>query len=232
MLRPLWRAANRQEMKRMSQWNQTRTNAGLPPWLRYTGGLAEYFAGGSRPMKSKLTPRQWADDYCASNKTLKEFTFRKVVYGWNIAQLRKSLHGLIRSTRYTGVSTVAFETTANNIYIRPDTPLSRALSNVWIKVILWVLLIYPFVWLFRRFHEHGGGRWRVCGAAYALNRTAPTASRTGSDGTAPPNLAEPLEGGPFGVREREWFKAWEGTIKNAVLTGTRSSQPLRRPGEL
>jgi len=232
VLRPLWRAANRQEMKRMSQWNQTRTNAGLPPWLRYTGGLAEYFAGGSRPMKSKLTPRQWADDYCASNKTLKEFTFRKVVYGWNIAQLRKSLHGLIRSTRYTGVSTVAFETTANNIYIRPDTPLSRALSNVWIKVILWVLLIYPFVWLFRRFHEHGGGRWRVCGAAYALNRTAPTASRTGSDGTAPPNLAEPLEGGPFGVREREWFKAWEGTIKNAVLTGTRSSQPLRRPGEL
>ncbi|KAF9512630.1 hypothetical protein BS47DRAFT_1394076 [Hydnum rufescens UP504] len=181
--------------------------------------------GDRRPMKSKLTPRQWADDYCASNKTLKELFMVGTLLNYE-----KPFTTSSGPLAITGVSSVTFETTANNIYIRPDTPLSRALSNVWIKVILWVLLIYPFVWLFRRFHEQGGGRWKVCGAAYALNRTAPMPPRTATDGTALPDWAVPLEAGPFGVREGEWFKAWEGTIKNAVLTGTQRSQPLRLPG--
>ena len=77
-VRPLWRAANLQEIKRMSQWSQIRADKGLPPWLPYPGGPAERVAADSWPMRSKMTPREWADDYCQSNKILKEFTFQKV----------------------------------------------------------------------------------------------------------------------------------------------------------
>ena len=133
-----------------------------------------------------------------------------------------AIYEVIRSTRYTGSITVTFETTGKNVHIRPDTLLSRAMSVTWIKVILWILLIYPFLWLFRRFHDKGGGRWQVCGAAYALIRPTPTLPTGGSNGL---NMEE-LRQCRVGVREGEWFKAWEGTIKNAVTTGVKDSQPL------
>jgi hypothetical protein len=47
------------------------------------------------------------------------------------------------------------------------------LSNKWLKFLSIILLIFPFVWLFKRFHSRGGGTWSVCGGAYALKSWVP-----------------------------------------------------------
>ena len=90
------------------------------------------------------------------------------MYGWNLADLRKSIETLIQSTHYTGTLAISFDLTASKVYVRPTNRLSRTLSNKWIKILLWILLIYPFIWLFKRFHPRGGGQWRVAGGAYAM----------------------------------------------------------------
>jgi len=90
-----------------------------------------------------------------------------VVYGWNLSDLRKSIKTLIRSTHYTGTLSISFDVTASKVYVRPTNRLSRTLSNKWIKFLLWILLIYPFIWLFKRLDPRGGGQWRVAGGAYA-----------------------------------------------------------------
>jgi hypothetical protein len=47
------------------------------------------------------------------------------------------------------------------------------LSNKWLKFLSIILLIFPFIWLFKRFHSRGGGSWSVCGGAYALKSWVP-----------------------------------------------------------
>lgn len=124
----------------------------------------------------------------------------------------------IRSTSYTGDFTVSFETTASEISIRPSSALSRAMSETWIIVLLWLLLIYPFLWLFRRFHPRGGGKWEVCGAAYALK--SPPVERAGAGG---------MKGA--GMKEGEWFRMWQSTIAHGVRAKVKDSKPLECHGD-
>ncbi|KAG8693074.1 hypothetical protein FRC08_009333 [Ceratobasidium sp. 394] len=154
-------------------WRKKREKLGLPPWLSQTdhdpsAGRAVP-ANESIPMRSELSLRQWADRYCASHKSLKEFTFRKVVYGWNFEQLTEAIRAAIRHGSFVSDQTVTikFSTSANTIAIRPSTRFSRALSKTWVVVILWIFLVYPFIWLYRRFR---GGRWEVAGSAFQLGR--------------------------------------------------------------
>ncbi|KAG8219789.1 hypothetical protein J3R82DRAFT_761 [Butyriboletus roseoflavus] len=121
-------------------------------------------------LKSSWTLRQWADDYCSSKKFFKEFEYHKVVYGWNFDALKAATRSIILSTHYRGDLEVSFETLNSIISVRSHNRLSRALSNGWIKLLLIITFVYPFLWLFRRFHPRGGGIWRVCGGAYALKR--------------------------------------------------------------
>src|SRR5258707_11270260 len=86
-----------------------------------------------------------------------------MVYGWNLVDLQRSIETSIRSTHYTGTLAISFDVAASKVYVRPTNDLSRALSNKWIKFLLWILFIYPFIWLFKRFHSGGGGQWRVAG---------------------------------------------------------------------
>jgi hypothetical protein len=111
------------------------------------------------------------------------------------------------------------------------------LSNRWLKFLSILLLIFPFIWLFKRFHSRGGGRWEVCGGAYALKRwelvdgvqthsqdepSAPTGF------TSSPRIIQTPQGAAklVGVREGEWFRIWEGTIVRAVLGNYQSSTPI------
>ncbi|CAG7850827.1 SubName: Full=Uncharacterized protein {ECO:0000313/EMBL:CCA71762.1} [Serendipita indica DSM 11827] len=162
----------RAENKAAGKWRKFRDQAGLPPWIR-----SPSMPGEERPRQahaanavaqSSRTVRNWADDYCASDKLLKEFVFEKVVHGWNLGALEKAIETLIRSTYYTGDLHISFPMSANKVYIRPTNQLSRALSHWWVKLLLWITLIYPFIWLFKRFSKRGGGIWQVAGAAYSL----------------------------------------------------------------
>lgn len=109
--------------------------------------------------------------------------------------------------------------------VRPDTHISRAISNPWLKFLLIITLIYPCIWLFQRFHQRGGGRWAVGGGAYALKRWE-VVREGGSDYM--------FEGDGrilIGEREGEWFKRWEGTIRRCVMARKVDNRGMSEPDD-
>lgn len=237
------RHATKQEMKIDRKWAEERTEHGLPPWVasyrqsvaesRPEGGAAAYDV-----LQSSWTLRQWADDYCASEKMLKEFVYEKVIYGWDTATLTSAIRAVILSTHYRGRVNVSFKLSSSRIVVRSSNRLSRALSKTWVKVLLFLTLIYPFIALFRRFHRRGGGRWEVCGGAYALKAwtDAPPDALAAATATAgEPARASRIVKTPHGVKmllgepEGEWFRRWQGTIRNAVLGRRQHAPPLIQP---
>jgi hypothetical protein len=185
------------------------------------------FTHQARPLRSSHSLRQWADDYCSSPKYLKEWVYEKVIYGWDFDQLENAVRAAINSTCYTGNVKVTIEPYGNRVFIRPDNWLSRTLSNKWLKILLMVLLIYPFIWLYRRFSSGGGGRWEICGEAYPLKRIEAVSSAL--EGTSSGISAEPTK--VIGMREGEFFKMYEDTILRAVNRRYQSSVPLCRPDD-
>lgn len=104
------------------------------------------------------------------------------------------------------------------------------LSNKWLKFLSILLLIFPFIWLFKRYNSRGGGRWEVCGGAYALKRWE-LVDRTQAVPTrfiSSPRIIQTPQGAAklIGVREGEWLMRWEGTIIRAVLGNYQSSTPI------
>jgi len=109
------------------------------------------------------------------------------------------------------------------VIVRPNTGVSRALSNPWLKFLLIITLIYPCIWLFQRFHERGGGRWAVGGGAYALKKWE--AVGDGRD--------DMFEGRRIltGEREGEWFRRWEGTIRRSVMARKVDKRAMSEPDD-
>ncbi|KZT65591.1 hypothetical protein DAEQUDRAFT_768757 [Daedalea quercina L-15889] len=233
------RHASKKEAKLEKARQQERWDRGLPPWASLDSrehGPAGAEIQHTRVLKSSQTLRQWADEYCASDRVLKEFTYEKVVYGWHLVNLQLAIEAAVKSTYYTGRLTVEFKTTNSKVCIRPDTRISRAISNKWIKLILVLLLIYPFIWLYKRFGRRGGGRWEVCGGAYALKSWQLVDLPPPFPGTARTNDPRVVYIGSgtarvVGLREGEWFQQWERTIRRAVTGRLQSTVPLKEPDE-
>ncbi|KAF8140285.1 hypothetical protein EV363DRAFT_1312110 [Boletus edulis] len=220
-------------------WDKDRNSRGFPPWIG-----SDYAWREDQP--HVMHNNSWADDYCSSRKLLKEFEYHKVVYGWNFGALKAATRSVITSTRYRGDIEVSFETLNSIISVRSQNRLSRALSNGWIKFLLIITFVYPFLWLFRRFHHRGGGIWRVCGGAYALKRIeqvnpqeyagdfkpcespfpgAQTVDNTFGQASGSTSSSNPRTKA-VGLREGVWFRQWEGTIRRAVLDRLQESEPL------
>jgi len=79
--------AARSTKKQYKAWQAERSRRGLPPWVgpqTSTEGYAAFGTGSVQHshsadvLKSSWTLRQWADDYCQSQKIFKEFTYEKV----------------------------------------------------------------------------------------------------------------------------------------------------------
>lgn len=163
------------------------------------------------------------------------------MYGWNTDALTTAIRGAVLSTHYTGTLSVSFNTSAHRISVRSANRLSRVLSNKWLKLLLILTLIYPFIALFRRFHRRGGGRWEVCGGAYALKAfaDAPTAGlllgadeeESGGSSVARDRLVKTGAGVKVlkGLREGEWYQQWESTIRGAVLSRKQDKTPMTQP---
>ena len=199
---------------------------GLPPWVRTDGSGAHFdeFDG----LRSSKTLRQWADEYCASPKKMKEFVYKKVlfrifvpillflnlwtpqvIYGWNMEQIVGAIRSTIRSSRYDGYIRIRLNTYGSKICIRPaEFSMGRKL----------------LFWLYKHFRSRDGGRWEVCGSAYPLKQSVPTTRR--AQGSArymqTPTCSKIL----LGVKEGEWFRNWEGNIIRAVRQRYQSSTPL------
>ena len=141
---------------------------------------------------------------------------------------------MITSTSYSGNIFISFEYEANKICIRPDNSLSRIISNPWLYLLMWITLIYPFVWLYKRFHAKGGGRWQVCGGAYALKRLVPADEQQPYPDSKVAPGGQSDAGGSIlikvvGLKEGKWLRQWEGVIKRAVVTHLNTTVPLTRP---
>lgn len=143
--------------------------------------------------------------------------------------MREAVVAAIRSV-YNHEIQVSFDMSHDKIRIRPANTFSRMLSNMWIKFFLWILLIYPFIWLYKRFSHHGGGRWEVCGGAYALKTWQVQPPGTQIPPYVNDGRWQQTSDGVvhlIGEREGEWFQRWEGTIRGAVSKRVRTSVPLQ-----
>ncbi|PBK77326.1 hypothetical protein ARMSODRAFT_949234 [Armillaria solidipes] len=229
------RKARWKERRAFCFWIKDRDARGLPPWISSIQATDTYSTlEDSTILRSSKTLRAWADEYCASPKYLKEFVYVKSVYGWNLRNLESAIRSIIKSSLYTGDLEVNFET-SGKVYIRPDNRLSRTLSNKWLKFLSIILFIFPFIWLFKRFHSKGGGRWEVCGGAYALKRWQPLDSEPEHPLDAKGSVARDAvivrsrDGQAkklVGSREGEWLKQWQGTIMRAVQMRYESTEPM------
>jgi hypothetical protein len=125
--------------------------------------------------------------------------------------------------------TVLFEVHENEVIVRPDSRLSRALSKLWVQILLIITFVYPFIWLYRRFSMQGGGRWTVAGGAYALKRWV-VPSNDVQPG-APASVFQTPDGPRvlLGMREAEWLQAWEPTIRHAVSGRRTNREPMYDP---
>ena len=81
-LNPGRRKATKEEKKAAKKRKEMRKACGLPPWVATPPD--SWFQQSDAPpatavlLESSKTLRQWADEYCASDKLLKEFTYTKV----------------------------------------------------------------------------------------------------------------------------------------------------------
>lgn len=94
------RKPNGKERKEYKLWCKERIRKGLPPWIgsysRSPSASWNALSEGEIQLKSSRTVRQWCDDYCASNKILKEFVYTKVCFGEMIIPLLSHLHSTVR----------------------------------------------------------------------------------------------------------------------------------------
>jgi len=83
------RTATSKEIKEYKAFVAQRKACGLPPWVAdlNTEGVSEQ----DHVLKSSMSLRQWADEYCASPKYLKEFVYDQVLYGWDMQQLEDAI---------------------------------------------------------------------------------------------------------------------------------------------
>jgi len=129
----------------------------------------------------------------------------------------------IKSTHYIGDNVdVTFESGHNTVIVRPNTTLSRAMSMPWLKWLLIMPPIYPWIWSFQRLHPRGGGRWAVGGGAYALKRWVREPQGEMQDVAKGRRML-------IGEREGEWFKKWEGTIRHSVVARKVDETPMSEP---
>ncbi|KAH8993645.1 hypothetical protein EDB86DRAFT_2929159 [Lactarius hatsudake] len=226
--------ANSATVASLRAWRVEQRSRGLPPWVAKER-LANFPIGAvEQPRRvdvsrSSWTLRQWADDYCQSQKIFKEFVYRKVVYGWDLSTLEAAIRQAIKSTRYRGDHVhVQLQFRNSTVIVRPDVHI----SNSWIQFLLIITLTYPFVWLFQYLHPHGGGRWEVGGGAYALKRWAQV-PLDAVPGRTVPEIHETVDGPRvlIGEREGQWFKRWEGTIKRSVIGRRVEKTVLCEPDE-
>lgn len=227
-VRTVRRRAMEEEEDAADAWDEDCTAHGLPPWAARPGtddSSAHDNGEGKSMLLSSRSLREWADEYCASNRVLKEFVYTKarrlrpsthpsthadcsraqVVYGWDTTALEAALEATIRNAGYSGRTHITFRTPQNTITVRAQNRLSVALESFWVRALLWLTLVYPFLWLWRRFSSSGGGKWAVCGVAYALRR------------------------GEEGTKEGDWMRRWESTVRHAVVSGLRTMEPLVEP---
>ena len=126
-----------------------------------------------------------------------------------------AINQIINSTGHSTHRKVRFSVTQSTIQVRADSTLMTMLMDKFIAFLLWLVCVYPIVWLVRRYGKNGG-KWDTCRAEYVCDR----------DPRDP--IDAPLgQGVPLG--EGDWVKVWERTLRLAVGNRIKTSSPIYRP---
>jgi len=119
---------------------------------------------------------------------------------------------IISSTGHSSFRKVYFTVGNTSIKVQPDSTLTMVLTDGLIKYIPWIDLVYPFVWMYRRFGKQGG-KWDVCRASFTCNRDPRDPHKV---------IGVPLVDG-------DWVKIWERTIRLGIRNRIQTTQPIYRP---
>lgn len=144
----------------------------------------------------------------------------------------KSAIGSVISEVFSGRYTVNIHFTHDSIHVRPDTSLSRALDNGFLKFLMCISGVYPCIWVFKRFSDHGGGKWKVCGGAYAFKCWQPfTPPPPGMQVTVQGRVVMTNEGLAtlIGMKEGEWLQIWERAIRRGVTSRLKGGETYTSP---
>jgi len=207
--------------KAWERWGQ-----GPPPWdcavtgVNITDGSDAHLDG----LRSSKSLRQWVDEYCASPKVMKEFVFKKVVYGWDLKQIEDGIRSTIKSSpsSYDGNVSIKFVRHASKVRIRPDpATFSESVRRKLLPSLVESLLF------------RDGGRWEVCGSACEW---VPATTPSAQGSTTRPLPQRPRSQGHvltptdpraiFWENEDDWVKHWKDDIIRAVNGEYHSPTPL------
>ncbi|KIM80107.1 hypothetical protein PILCRDRAFT_9686 [Piloderma croceum F 1598] len=176
--------------------------------VTYRGGMVKKIGVKGSPVK---TVRDWVRNYTGSPKTGKEFRFNKVISEIDMPKIRDAVNQIISSTGYSSVQNVYFTVGNSSIKVQADSSLTRMPADG-LKYLRWIDLVYPFVWMYRRFGKQGG-KWDVCRASFTCNRD--------------PRDPHKVIGVPLG--DGDWVKIWERTIRLGIRNRIQTTQPIYRP---
>jgi len=183
----------------------------------------------------------WATDYCNCKASMKEFKFRKALYGWDLDVLKAAVTRAIYGTFYTGDISVTYQYGGEEVRVRPNTSINWARSYGILNALLYATMIYP---IFKNY-EH---EWDVCGAAYTFGKWHHLSDtvlgesvyeyrsrrvREGQAFDAPSELRQTGEGLSElrKLRDGEWFALWEKPIQQACMHGFKSRFALVDPDD-
>ncbi|KIM26487.1 hypothetical protein M408DRAFT_9907 [Serendipita vermifera MAFF 305830] len=224
---------------------------GRPPWLvtAETKVQDDEANVGSTPQASSRSFEEWVEDYIRSRRVVKEFKFFKEIYTWDLDTLTTSLEQLIRSTGYTSSISVKFSTTPECVHVYSPNAISKIFASYLLIFLTSIILVFPVLWIWRRWWPGAGGKWEVCGAAFRLKRwelvpgTAPGDTETAAEqrlamngplGTGYGRQRLRLRAGKEGMwvlrgaHEADWFRTWEESIRCGVRERTKTDWLTKR----
>jgi hypothetical protein len=221
---------------------------GQAPWIsRPLAGSGNTEANvGMGPMASGRSFEDWLQDYIASRRVVKDFKLRKVIYGWNTASLKTALEAVIRDTGYKHSVHIEFGTSMTCIHVRSPNFVSKVFSSCWLKILLSVVLVFPFLWLWRRYWPGAGGKWGVSGVAFPIKKKwelvpgtfageilEQAQVRLGEEAMKDKRAKTTPEGVWImkGTHEADWLRKWQETIRYHVVHGDQTDWIAIRRGD-
>ncbi|KAK3995279.1 hypothetical protein QBC44DRAFT_30114 [Cladorrhinum sp. PSN332] len=146
---------------------------------------------------AKPTLREWCHRYCASSASVKCFTLKRRVLGFDEEKIRKSLTDLVRSTNYRGSVQILFPIKDEYVILYNDCFVNRSRLTTWIIWFCYLtftwLLTWPFLFFITKNFEVVTSDWHF--------------SKTLDDGTK----------SYVSMSEDHWYNAWARAIHNAVM---------------
>lgn len=169
-----------------------REDFALPPWASLPSQISEGTAGrllnpadrihlqnachcavddysDNLLLPASKTIANFAEEFCASWRPLREFRFQRTVYGWDFDDIEGRVRGILG--RYLSgpnpKSSATVRLDVVEVVVRPKNILWTLLSNRILMFFLWITFIYPIlVWPIRKFIL--GGTWKVAGSSFAF----------------------------------------------------------------